>query len=83
MRTGGGYRVYDEAALARLTFIQAAARCGFSLAEVGRLLALADMRGRLSRRTRAELDWFLLVLDGRIAQLTDLRERLRSLSAPR
>lgn len=35
-----GYRLYDEAAVRRLTFIRQAQQCGFSLAEIRELLEL-------------------------------------------
>lgn len=39
-RTGGNYRLYGPAELARLRFIRAARASGFRLADVGELLAL-------------------------------------------
>ncbi|MCX8049295.1 MAG: Hg(II)-responsive transcriptional regulator [Methylohalobius sp.] len=41
-RPYGGIRRYDQKTLARLKFIQAAKRLGFSLEEIGQLLKLED-----------------------------------------
>jgi DNA-binding transcriptional MerR regulator len=46
-RTDAGYRLYDESALRRLSFIKHAQLCGFSLAEVRELL---EIRGRQDAR---------------------------------
>jgi MerR family mercuric resistance operon transcriptional regulator len=39
-KPAGGYRVYDQAVIARLKFIQRAKELGFSLAEIQELLSL-------------------------------------------
>lgn len=39
-KTGSGYRLYDQAALARVRFIKQAQHCGFTLTEIQALLAL-------------------------------------------
>jgi MerR family Zn(II)-responsive transcriptional regulator of zntA len=39
-KTGSGYRLYTDDALRRIAFIKHAQRCGFSLAEIGRLLQM-------------------------------------------
>ncbi|BBP05399.1 heavy metal-responsive transcriptional regulator [Sulfuriferula plumbiphila] len=39
-KTDAGYRLYDDVAIRRLRFIKQAQHCGFSLAEIGELLAL-------------------------------------------
>jgi len=41
-KTVGGYRLYDENATRRLRFIKQAQQCGFSLGEIGELLALKN-----------------------------------------
>lgn len=45
-RTGGNYRAYDDAALARLSFIRRARNLGFSLEQVRELLTLSDDRSQ-------------------------------------
>ena len=42
-KTASGYRLYDEAALARVRFIRHAQHCGFTLVEVNELLTLRSM----------------------------------------
>ena len=61
--TSAGYRLYDEAALSRLLLIKCLQRCGFSLADISRLLALgtaspiADAATcRMLARKKAELE---------------------------
>jgi MerR family transcriptional regulator, mercuric resistance operon regulatory protein len=46
VRSQGGYRLYGTTHLKRLNFIRRARALGFSLAEVSRLLTLADQRRR-------------------------------------
>lgn len=41
-KTEAGYRLYDEDAVRRLRFIRQAQQCGFSLNEIGELLALKN-----------------------------------------
>ncbi len=41
-KTDAGYRLYDEDAARRLRFIKQAQQCGFSLGEIGELLALKN-----------------------------------------
>jgi len=58
-RTASSYRLYDEAAIARLRFINRAKVLGFTLAEIRELLQLNDGGGerqsvRVIARARAE-----------------------------
>lgn len=41
-RSAAGYRQYDEGAVRRLRFIKQAQQCGFSLTEIGELMALKN-----------------------------------------
>lgn len=60
-RTESGYRVYDEQSVARLRFIKQAQALGFTLEEIGELLALRvdaetscdEVRRRAERKTVA------------------------------
>lgn len=45
-RSSGNYRLYDEAALGRLSFVRRARELGFSLDQVRELLTLADDKTR-------------------------------------
>ena len=79
---GGGVRRYGEAEVKRLRFIRAAQSAGFTLEEIGELLALdrTDDRARV-RDLAAER---LAALDSRIADLKRARaalDRLRSTCA--
>lgn len=42
VRTGGGYRDYDETALDRLAFVRAAQAAGLTLAEIREVIALRE-----------------------------------------
>jgi MerR family copper efflux transcriptional regulator len=58
-RTASGYRLYDEAAIARLRFINRAKTLGFTLAQIRELLQLNDGGGerksvRVIARARVE-----------------------------
>ena len=62
-KTPAGYRLYGEAAVRRLTVIKHAQRCGFTLAEIGRLLyprqgteALRVATRRMLREKKTEVD---------------------------
>ena len=76
-RTDGNQRRYDRAVLRRLAFIQAGRAAGISLERIGAALATLP-----ARRSPTRQDWERLSnrwrddLDGRIATLEALRERL-------
>jgi DNA-binding transcriptional MerR regulator len=78
-RSPGGHRLYAVHAVTTLRVIKAAQRLGFTLDEVGDLLAVGRHhhgRGRrpasLTEQARAKLD----EVDSRIADLQVIRERL-------
>jgi MerR family mercuric resistance operon transcriptional regulator len=75
---GGGIRRYDEDDLRRLKFIRAAQGAGFTLDEIGELLALeaSDDRVRVRTLARQRID----VLDEKIAQMTATRAALARLA---
>lgn len=80
-RTGANYRLYDDDALRRLTFIRRARDLGFSLDEVRELLDLSGHGSRdcaavdeIARRHLAEVE-------RKLADLGRLRERLSQLIA--
>lgn len=68
-RSAAGYRRYHGEAVGRLRFVRRARELGFSIAEVRRLLALADQRSRSCRR----------VHDIAAAHLEDVRHKLADL----
>lgn len=75
---GGGIRRYDEDDLRRLKFIRAAQGAGFTLDEIGELLALeaGDDRVQVRHLARQRID----ALDTKIAAMTETRASLARLA---
>ena len=73
----GGIRRYDPAVLARLRFIKAAQRLGFSLEEVADLLKLDD--GSSCREAREQAERKLADVRGKIAELSRIEGVLADL----
>lgn len=75
---GGGIRRYDADDLRRLKFIRAAQGAGFTLDEIGELLALEAGDDRVQVRTlaRQRID----ALDAKIAAMTETRAALARLA---
>ena len=78
-RTRGGYRDYGSAALERVRWIRSAQAVGFTLGEIGALLAApATRRGECGAlrsagaRKLAELDAALRALERRRSELADV-----------
>lgn len=78
-RTESGYRRYRDADIQRLNFIRRAKTLGFSLGEIGELLALSTAReddmAPLRERTAATL----ATVEQRIAELDRMRAGLMTL----
>jgi MerR family mercuric resistance operon transcriptional regulator len=74
----GGVRHYGASDLRRLRFIRQAQAAGFTLAEIGELLALdaGDDRARARAMTNARIE----ALDAKIAQLQQARDALQRLA---
>ena len=68
-RSSGGYRLYAPNHLKRLNFIRRARALGFPLAEVRKLLTLADQRKRPCGEVRAVAAAHLEDVKGKIADL--------------
>jgi len=68
-RSSGGYRLYGTDHLRRLSFIRRARALGFSLAEVRRLLRLADQRRRPCSEVRVVAAAHLEDVKAKIADL--------------
>lgn len=81
-RSSGGYRLYGTDHVKRLNFIRRARVLGFSLAEVRRLLALADQRRRPCAEVRGVAAAHLEVVKGKIADLRQMG-RVSMPSTPR
>ncbi len=78
-RTDGGYRSYDETDVAFLRFIRRARDLGFSIEDVGRLLALYRDRSRASADVKAIAERQLAVIERKIAALEAMGATLRHL----
>ena len=81
-RSDAGYRLYGAEEEGRLLFVRSAKRLGFSLDEIRGLLAVAEggcsaTVPELHRLLEQKVD----ELDTKIAELTDLRDRLAAYRA--
>ncbi len=75
---GGGIRRYGEEDVRRLRFIRAAQGAGFTLEEIGELLALESSDDRVRVRELARQR--IAVLDDKIAQMSATRAALTRLA---
>ncbi|QDI04721.1 heavy metal-responsive transcriptional regulator [Xanthomonas cerealis pv. cerealis] len=80
-RRASGYRDYDAAAVERVRCIRRAKDLGFSLEEIGDLLALQDDRLHGVEGIKQRASERVHELDRRIAQLTEMRDALAALVA--
>jgi MerR family copper efflux transcriptional regulator len=78
-RAANGYRVYDERALQLLRFVKRARDLGFSMADVGELLALWQDQSRQSADVRGVAERHLDAIERKMAELDSLRRVLRDL----
>jgi MerR family mercuric resistance operon transcriptional regulator len=77
-RKTGGMRRYGDEDMRRLRFIRAAQSAGFTLEEIGELLALDATNDR--RRARTLASERIAALDAKIAELQGARDRLAKLA---
>jgi MerR family mercuric resistance operon transcriptional regulator len=77
-RKSGGFRRYGGEDVRRLRFIRAAQSAGFTLEEIGELLALEATDDR--RRVRALASERIAALDAKIAQMKAARDVLAKLA---
>lgn len=80
-RRDNAYRDYGSRDVHELRFIGRARRLGFSIAEIGELLALWRDRGRPSREVKRIADAHIGGLEARIAELQAMAATLRDLAA--
>lgn len=73
-RSAGGYRLFEEAVVARIEFIRKARGFGLSLREVGDVLRMSDEREAPCDHVRSVLAGRLQQLDERLAELRVLRD---------
>lgn len=76
-RSSGGYRLYSQNHLKRLTFIRRARALGFSIDEVRKLLTLADERKRPCAEVRVVAGAHLEDVRAKIADLRAMERVLR------
>ena len=79
-RTTGGHRVYGDATLKRLNFIRRSRRLGFSLADIRRLLELADARGSSCEAVYAMTVEHMSEVTRKIADLQKLQQALEDIA---
>jgi len=80
-RPGTGFRTYPEETVARLRFIRQAQVLGFTLTEIGDLLALRVAPGTDCAAVRARAAAKLADVEGRLAELERIRGALAKLVA--
>ena len=78
-RSAGNYRRYGENEVMTLRFVERARRLGFTLKEVGELLALWRDRTRASADVRALARAQIRRLDARLRELRSMRRTLEHL----
>ena len=79
-RTGSGYRVYGDTDVRTLQFIHRSRALGFSLEQIGSLLALWQDKGRASADVRRLASEHIEELDRKIAELESMKRTLASLA---
>ncbi|MDQ3205943.1 MAG: heavy metal-responsive transcriptional regulator [Pseudomonadota bacterium] len=78
-RMASGYRRYVDGDVARLQFVRRAKALGFTLVEIGDLLALSERRGDDMAGLKATATEKLADVERRLVELTRIRDGLRTL----
>lgn len=78
-REASGYRRFDRSDVMRLHFIRRAKASGFTLVEIRELLALSGRSGEGMSKLKAVAEARLAALEVRLAELTSIRDGLRTL----
>ena len=79
-RTDVGYRAYSDEDVHVLRFIRRARDLGFSLADIGELLALWQDQGRASADVKGIALAHVAALERKIAELQGMADTLRTLA---
>jgi Cu(I)-responsive transcriptional regulator len=79
-RSFAGYRLYAEADLHRLRFIKRARNLGFSMKQIGELMALWNDKGRASAQVKQLAIAHAETLDAKIRELEAMQRTLQSLA---
>ena len=79
-RTESGYRQYNEAEVHSLRFIRHARDLGFSIAQIGELVGLWQIRRRSSSRVKALALAHVAELERKVANLQAMKETLEHLA---
>lgn len=80
-KSGAGYRLYEEDAVARLRFIAHAKQCGFTLAEIQELLTVQSQRSACRGDVRRQVVEKKLQLEARIKAMKAMSKALDVLIA--
>lgn len=80
-RSQGGFRLYEDAALERLSFVSKAQTLGFSLLEIRELLLLRQAGADACSHVHDLLDQKLLLIHAKINELRKLERHLREARA--
>lgn len=80
-RSDSGYRVYSTREVQMLQFVHRGRELGFSLEQIGALLALWQDKQRASKDVRALAQEHIAELDRKIADMQAMRRTLESLAS--
>lgn len=80
-RTAAGYRQYPPETVRRVRFIQRAKDVGFTLREIGELLALRREPGTSCAEVKSRATRKMDLIDQRIRDLTEIRDALERMAA--
>lgn len=78
LRSAGGYRLYHETDIDRLSFVSRAQALGFSLGEIRELLLLRDTGSETCSHVHDLLEQKLTVVQLKIADLRELENQLKN-----
>ena len=77
IRSEGGYRIFDQSSVSELKFMQKVQALGFSLQEIRELLVLRRSSSPGCSHMRELIRQKLALVEGKIQELTRLRDELR------